>query len=122
MTNLAVKYKQQQVPEQVQVQSQAPQQNVQPKAKTKITRIEKLLYVAFIGFLLYACVAFIGNKAGLYQVDAEAAKIENKIVEKQKTNQELQAEVEKLSRYERIAEIAKKHGLEINANNVKGLH
>ncbi|PHE37443.1 cell division protein FtsL [Bacillus pseudomycoides] len=118
MTNLAVKYKQQQV----QVQSQAPQQNVQPKAKTKITRIEKLLYVAFIGFLLYACVAFIGNKAGLYQVDAEAAKIENEIVEKQKTNQELQAEVEKLSRYERIAEIAKKHGLEINANNVKGLH
>ncbi|WP_439741088.1 cell division protein FtsL [Bacillus pseudomycoides] len=122
MTNLAVKYKQQQVQEQVQVQSQAPQQNVQSKAKTKITRIEKLLYVTFIGFLLYACVAFIGNKAGLYQVDAEAAKIENKIVEKQKTNQELQAEVEKLSRYERIAEIAKKHGLEINANNVKGLH
>ncbi|MBY0598425.1 cell division protein FtsL [Bacillus bingmayongensis] len=120
MTNLAVKYKQQQVQEHV--QSQAPQQKVQPKAKTKITRIEKLLYVAFIGFLLYACVAFIGNKAGLYQVDAEAAKIENTIVNQQKTNQELQAEVEKLKRYERVAEIAKKHGLEINANNVKGLH
>lgn len=110
MTNLAVKYKQQQVQEQVQVQSQAPQQKVQPKVKTKITRIEKLLYVAFVGFLLYACVAFIGNKAGLYQVDAEAAKIESTIVKQQKENQELQAEVEKLSRYERIAEIAKNTG------------
>ncbi|KEK25846.1 cell division protein FtsL [Bacillus gaemokensis] len=120
MTNLAVKYKQQQVQEQV--ESQAPQQAIQPKVKTKITRIEKLLYVAFIGFLLYSCVAFIGNKAGLYQVNAEAANIESEIVKQQKSNQELQAEVEKLSRYERIAEIAKKHGLEINANNVKGLH
>ncbi|AWC29461.1 MULTISPECIES: cell division protein FtsL [Bacillus cereus group] len=118
MSNLAVKYKQQ---TQEQVQSQAPQQMVQPK-KAKITRIEKLLYMAFIGFLLYACVTFIGNKAGLYQVDREAAKIEDTIVKQQKENQELQAEVEKLSRYERIAKIAKKHGLEINANNVKGLH
>ncbi|MDD1367046.1 cell division protein FtsL, partial [Bacillus sp. MHSD17] len=54
-------------------------------------------------------------------VNVEAATIEEKIVQQQKENQELQAEVEKLSRYERIAEVAKKHGLEINANNVKGL-
>jgi cell division protein FtsL len=33
--------------------------------------------------------------------------IEEKIVQQQKENQELQAEVEKLSRYERIAEVAK---------------
>ena len=110
MSNLAVKYKQQ-AQEEVQIQT-PPQQMVQPKAKAKITRIEKLLYVAFIGFLLYACVAFI---------NVEAATIEQKIVQQQKENQELQAEVEKLSRYERIAEVAKKHGLEINANNVKGL-
>ncbi|MED3525414.1 cell division protein FtsL [Bacillus thuringiensis] len=119
MTNLAVKYKQQ-AQEEVQIQTPA-QQMAKPKVKAKITRIEKLLYVAFIGFLLYACVAFIGNKAGLYQVNVEAATIEEKIVQQQKENQELQAEVEKLSRYERIAEVAKKHGLEINANNVKGL-
>ena len=78
-----------------------------PKVKAKITRIEKLLYVAFIGFLLYACVAFIGNKAGLYQVNVEAATIEEKLYSKKEKNQELQAEVEKLSRYERIAEVAK---------------
>ena len=114
MSNLAVKYKQQ-AQEEVQIQT-PPQQMVQPKVKAKITRIEKLLYVAFIGFLLYACVAFIGNKAGLYQVNVEAATIEEKIVKQQKENQ-----VEKLSHYERIAEVAKKHGLEINANNVKGL-
>ncbi|WP_369902927.1 cell division protein FtsL [Bacillus manliponensis] len=119
MTNLAVKYKKQQGQEQV--QSQTPQQAVQVNTKTKITRFEKTLYVAFIAFLLYACVAFIGNKAALYEFDAKKAEIESKVVKQQKANQELQAEVESLSRYERIAEIAKKHGLEINANNVKGL-
>ena len=55
---------------------------------------------------MYACVAFIGNKAGLYQVNVEAT-IEEKLYSKEKENQELQAEVEKLSRYERIAEVAK---------------
>ena len=104
MTNLAVKYKQQ-AQEEVQIQT-PPQQMAKPKVKAKITRIEKLLYVAFIGFLLYACVAFIGNKAGLYQVNVEAA-IEEKLYSEAKENQELQAEVEKLSRYERIAEVAK---------------
>ncbi|MFD0770988.1 cell division protein FtsL [Bacillus sp. CGMCC 1.60114] len=118
MTNLAVKYKKQQV----EVQSQAPQQVIQPGVKTKITRIEKLLYVAFIGFLLYACVAYIGNKAALYEADAKVTEMESTITKQQKTNQELQAETEKLTRYDRIAEIAKKHGLEINANNVKGLN
>ena len=48
MTNLAVKYKQQ-AQEEVQIQT-PPQQMVKPKVKAKITRIEKLLYVAFIGF------------------------------------------------------------------------
>ncbi|WP_242222100.1 cell division protein FtsL [Bacillus cereus group sp. BfR-BA-01380] len=120
MSNLAVKYKKQQV--EVEVQSQTPQQVVQPAVKTKITRLEKLLYVAFIGFLLYACVAFIGNKAALYEADAKVTEMESTLINQQKINQELQAEKEKLTRYDRIAEIAKKHGLEINANHVKGLN
>ncbi|WP_020059257.1 cell division protein FtsL [Bacillus sp. 123MFChir2] len=118
MTNLAVKYKKQQV----EVQSQAPQQVVQTAVKTKITRLEKLLYVAFIGFLLYACVAFIGNKAALYEADAKVTEMESNLIKQQKENKELQAETEKLTRYDRIAEIAQKHGLEINANHVKGLN
>ncbi|ENQ3104595.1 cell division protein FtsL [Bacillus sp. 491mf] len=120
MSNLAVKYKKQQV--EIEVQSQAPQQVVQPTVKTKITRIEKLLYVAFIGFLLYTCVAVIGNKAALYEADAKVTEMESTLIKHQKENQELQAEKEKLTRYDRIAEIAKKHGLEINANHVKGLN
>ncbi|MDC2864813.1 MULTISPECIES: cell division protein FtsL [unclassified Bacillus (in: firmicutes)] len=118
MTNLAVKYKKQQV----EVQSQAPQQVVQPAIKTRITRLEKLLYVAFIGFLLYACVAFIGNKAALYEADAKVTDMESNLIKQQKEIKELQAETEKLTRYDRIAEVAKKHGFEINAKNVKGLN
>ncbi len=55
MTNLAVKYKQQ-AQEEVQIQT-PPQQMAKPKVKAKITRIEKLLYVAFIGFFIVCPVS-----------------------------------------------------------------
>ncbi|HDX9576587.1 TPA: cell division protein FtsL [Bacillus pseudomycoides] len=122
MSNLAVKYKKQQVEVEVQSQSQAPQQVVQSTSKTKITKLEKVLYVTFIGFLLCTCVAFIGNKAALYEADAKVTDMESTLIQQQKENQELQAEKEKLTRYDRIAGIAKKHGLEINASHVKGLN
>jgi cell division protein FtsL len=116
MSNLAVKYKKQQY------SSQMPKQAPYPAKKAKVTLLEKLLYTAFIAFLLYAAVAFIGNKAMLYETNTEVSKLRETIEQQKKTNNDLQAEVEKLSRYERIAKKAKEMGLEINENNVKGLN
>lgn len=116
MSNLAVKYKKQQY------RSQMPKQAPRPVKKAKITLLEKLLYTAFIAFLLYAAVAFISNKTMLYEANTEASKLQ-KTIEKQKTtNNDLKAEVEQLSRYERIAKIAEKMGLKIDENNVKGVN
>ncbi len=116
MSNLAVKINKQKQ------QSQAPKQMQKPAVKRSgVTRFEKLLYVAFIGFLLYASVTFISNKARMFNVNAEVSKLENAIIKQKKMNGDLNAEVQQLSTYERIAEKAKEMGLEINENNVKGL-
>ena len=97
MTNLAVKYKRKK-----RCKFKRPHSRAKPKVKAKITRIEKLLYVAFIGFLLYACVAFVEIKQAFIRVNVEAATIEEKIVQRQKENQELQAEVEKVAMNESL--------------------
>ncbi|MFX3622651.1 MAG: cell division protein FtsL [Ectobacillus sp.] len=116
MSNLAVKYKKQQT------KSHVPKQAPKTARKSQITLFEKIMYTAFVAFLLYACIAYIGNKAALYEVNTEASKLRQTIEEKKQFNHDLQAEVEKLSRYERIAKKAKEMGLEINENNVKGLN
>ncbi|MFD3448038.1 cell division protein FtsL [Microbacteriaceae bacterium 4G12] len=120
MSNLAVKYKKQQ--SQAQVPNQQPKQELQPLKKSKITVLEKTVYIAFIGFLLYAAVTFISNKVSLYEVNTQASKLHNTIEEQKKVNNDLKAQVDALSRYERIAEKAKAMGLQLNENNVKGLN
>lgn len=116
MSNLAVERK-----KQTEKTSSAPKQA--PKARaTKVTRFEKLLYGMFVAFLVYACIALISNKADMYQVNADFSKLQRSIEQQKKTNADLKAEVEQLSRYDRIAKKAKEMGLDVNENNVKGLN
>ncbi|GAA3323068.1 hypothetical protein GCM10020331_045460 [Ectobacillus funiculus] len=68
---------------------------------------------------MYACITLIGNKADLYKVNADFSKLQRSIEEQKKINDDLKAEVEQLSRYDRIAKKAKEMGLEVNEDNVK---
>ncbi|MCP8970251.1 cell division protein FtsL [Ectobacillus ponti] len=116
MTNLAVTYN-----KQPQVQPPQTPQHGQAVKKGKLTRLEKVLYSAFVLFLLYASITMITNKSELYQVNRQEADLRVKVQQKQKSNADLKAQVEQLSRYERIAEKAKSMGMEINASNVQKL-
>lgn len=115
MTNVAVKYRKKQS------QAEMQQPVVQPVRKAKVTLIEKILYTAFIVFLLYAAVVIVGNKAQMFQTNAKTVDLRNDIEKQKKVNNDLKADVEKLSSYDRIAEKAKSMGLSINENNVKSL-
>ncbi|UOY93737.1 cell division protein FtsL [Ectobacillus sp. JY-23] len=115
MSNLAVKYKKQ--PSGIEA-TQNASTSVQ---SAKVTVIEKVLYTAFVAFLLYVAIIFIGNKAALYEVNTEVSQLQKQIDKQLQTNSDLKAEVELLSRYERIAEVAGRLGMTIDANNVKGI-
>lgn len=118
MTNVAVKYRKK---SQAEMQQPVAQPVAQPVRKAKVTLIEKVLYTAFIVFLLYAAVVIVGNKAQMFQSNAKTVDLRNDIEKQKKVNNDLKADVEKLSSYDRIAEKAKSMGLSINENNVKSL-
>ncbi|WP_416826945.1 cell division protein FtsL [Ectobacillus polymachus] len=120
MSNVAIKYRKQQLQSQDEVEAQAPVS--QAGRRAKVTLFEKILYVAFILFLLYAAVVVVGNKAKMFEANTKTVDLRNNIEKQKKVNNDLKANVEQLSSYERISEKAKSMGLSINENNVKSLH
>lgn len=108
----------------VKIQEKHRQQpSVRPKIKRKrkfrLTLAEKLLFVSFFLFAVYASIQIVSNQVSIYQVNKHIQKLEGEIDEQKKHNNDLYVEVQQLSTYERILEKAKELGLSLNENNVK---
>ena len=103
------------------------QQNQQPQTtvttvvvhKGKVTLGEKILYIAFAILLTVLSAKMITNQYTLYTLNKDIQKTEAAITEQQTINNDLNAEVSELSRYERIWERAAQIGLTLDENNVK---
>lgn len=103
------------------------QQNQQPQTtvttvvvhKGKVTLGEKILYIAFAILLTVLSAKMITNQYTLYTLNKDIQKTEAAITEQQTINNDLNAEVSELSRYERIWERASQLGLTLDENNVK---
>lgn len=103
------------------------QQNQQPQTtvttvvvhKGKVTLGEKVLYIAFAILLTVLSAKIITNQYALYTLNKDIQKTEAAITEQQTINNDLNAEVSELSRYERIWERASQLGLTLDENNVK---
>lgn len=90
--------------------------------KAKISIAEKMLWSLFtIVFVCFAMSA-VSDMTALYQVNMNNIETQSEISKIKTENEELQAEVDSLSTYERISGIAEKNGLEINEGNVKFLN
>jgi cell division protein FtsL len=113
MNNTAVKIQEQQRP------SSRPYTKKQRKLRIRFTLGEKLLFLSFCLFVLYAAVHMVSNQVKIYQTNKEIQKLEEAIEEQQKQNHDLYVEVQQLSTYERILQKAKELGLTLNENNVK---
>lgn len=87
--------------------------------KSWLTPGEKIIGVAFAGLVCFGAVHLISNQAKIYEVNKEIQSIETKVMEQQKVNNDLHAQVKELSSYDRIFKKAKEMGLIINENNVK---
>lgn len=113
MSNTAVKIQ----------QKQHQQPSIRPKVKRKrkirLTLAEKLLFVSFLLFVVYASMQIISTQVAIYEVNKHIQQLEGAIDEQKKHNNDLYVEVQQLSTYERILEKAKELGLSLNENNVK---
>jgi cell division protein FtsL len=113
MNNTAVKVHEQHRP------SPRSHTRKQRKLRIRFTLGEKLLFVSFCVFVMYAAVHIVSNQVKIYQMNKDIQKLEETIQEQQKQNNDLYVEVQQLSTYERILQKAKELGLSLNENNVK---
>ena len=113
MNNTAVKIQEQQRP------SSRPRIRKHRKLKFRFTLGEKLLFLSFCIFAMYAAVHIVSNQVKIYQINKEIQQLQEMVEETRKQNNDLYVEVQQLSTYERILRKAKELGLSLNENNVK---
>lgn len=104
-----------------QPQTQAPKEKqVKVVRKTSwITKGEKVLYAAAIFILLAMGIYMVSFSSSTDSLNRDVQSLENKVQQKEVSNEELTYEMKELSRPERITSIAKKHGLKIQDAEVK---
>lgn len=113
MSNLAYK-----------VQQQQRQYVEQPKPKKlfkrKVTKGEKILWTLALAGLLMVSVYIVSTYASIYSLNQGIEQLQMKTQQQEKVNGELEQQVSKLSRPERIYNIAKnKLGMTFKKDSVK---
>ncbi|GGH74483.1 cell division protein FtsL [Pullulanibacillus pueri] len=87
--------------------------------KRRITKGEKLLWSLAALTLLIFGILIVSKQAVLYESSRSLSNIEQKLESTEKTNQDLQTQVQSLKQPERIIKFAKENGLKLNSKNVK---
>lgn len=113
------------MPEQApQIQPQRPQQRPdytpEPK-KQKLTKFEKILITAASIVVFALGVACISLEIMVATSNREVQDTNREIEEIAVINTNLEQEVQELSRYDRVYEIARTYGLEMNEDNVRNV-
>lgn len=96
------------------------------KIKTKSavlpwTKSEKILVALVSFFVLAMCVLTIYTSNSLTQINRSLQDVNVKITETEIANENLEQNVQELSQYERVHDIAQKYGLELNDENVRNI-
>ncbi len=96
------------------------------KVKTKSgtvswTKSEKLLVTLVSAFVLFMCVLTIYSSNQVTQMNRSLQDVNVQITETELANENLKQNVQELSQYERVHEIAQKYGLELNDENVRNI-
>lgn len=107
-----------------QIQPQRPQQRPsytpEPK-KQKLSKVEKLLITVASMIIFALGIACISLEIIVATSNREVQDTDRSITEIAIVNTNLEQEVQELSRYDRVYEIAKAHGLEMNEKNVRNV-
>lgn len=98
--------------------SEALSQALQKRIKT-FTRLEKAFYGAIIITAITLAVSIIYLQSRSLQIQQEISHLNSQINDRETEYNNAKQEVNKLSRYDRIAEIAQKAGLTVQKDNIK---
>ena len=98
--------------------SEALSQALQKRIKT-FTRLEKAFYGAIIITAITLAVSIIYLQSRSLQIQQEISHLNSQINDGETEYNNAKQEVNELSRYDRIAEIAQKAGLTVQKDNIK---
>ena len=98
--------------------SEALSQALQKRIKT-FTRLEKAFYGAIIITAITLAVSIIYLQSRSLQIQQEISHLNSQINDRETEYNNAKQEVNELSRYDRIAEIAEKAGLTVQKDNIK---
>lgn len=98
--------------------SEALSQALQKRIKTFI-RLEKAFYGAIIITAITLAVSIIYLQSRSLQIQQEISHLNSQINDRETEYNNAKQEVNELSRYDRIAEIAQKAGLTVQKDNIK---
>lgn len=98
--------------------SEALSQALQKRIKT-FTRLEKAFYGAIIITAITLAVSIIYLQSRSLQIQQEISHLNSQINDRETEYNNVKQEVNELSRYDRIAEIAQKAGLTVQKDNIK---
>lgn len=79
-----------------------------------------ILFSAFL-FVIGALVFLVTSRNGMTQVSNELQNIEGEISELSVTKSNLTQEVQELSRYDRVMDVAESRGLQMNEENIRNV-
>ena len=98
--------------------SEALSQALQKRINT-FTRLEKAFYGAIIITAITLAVSIIYLQSRSLQIQQEISHLNSQINDRETEYNNAKQEVNELSRYDRIAEIAQKAGLTVQKDNIK---
>ena len=98
--------------------SEALSQALQKRIKT-FTRLEKAFYGAIIITAITLAVSIIYLQSRSLQIQQEISHLNSQINDRETEYNNAKQDVNELSRYDRIAEIAQKAGLTVQKDNIK---
>ncbi|EJN95144.1 cell division protein FtsL [Streptococcus ratti] len=98
--------------------SEALSQALQKRIRT-FTRLEKAFYGAIIITAITLAVSIIYLQSRSLQIQQEISHLNSQINDKETEYNNAKQEVNELSRYDRIADIAQKAGMTVQKDNIK---
>lgn len=92
------------------------------KAKSKVSKFEKLLYSLACFLMLFSPLSIVFSKATLAKINFEVEQQKQKIEKQTKKNESLSMTINELASLTKIQEVAQQQGLSYNNNNIKTIN
>lgn len=91
------------------------------KVVKKIGKFERLIYTFAAILLIASPITIVFMQATLSKVNIEVERVKNEIKTQEKKNESLSMKINELASLDKIIEVAYKHGLSYNNDNIKSV-